>query len=387
VERVKQFRRVKFEKSFRLQTKFRQVEIGAMKPGRPDKRHKPDSAMKNTIPLTDSEWLVGQIRSIHAAIRVAVVGAWEDSDRGDLSQVVEDTTGDTIYAVDRISEELLVDLFEKKIAHKFPMVLIAEGLSGGKLILPRGTEENDAMLRVIADPIDGTRCLMYQKRSAWILTGVAPNYGEHTNLADIELAVQSEIPLVKQHLCDVLWATRTKGTDGERFNRITGERYPLASRPSSAAEPAHGFCSVARFFPGGKDVLAAIDDEIMFGMEGVNRAGKAYAFEDQYLSTGGQLYELIVGHDRFIADIRPLLRPILEKRGLVSGLCCHPYDVCTELIAREAGVLITNHRGQPLNVSLDLESDVSWIGYANGKIRKVIEPRLFAALQDRGMMN
>jgi hypothetical protein len=358
-----------------------------MNQGSRDKQHKPDSATKNVISSTDSEWLVGQIRAIHAAIRVEVVGACEDPDRGDLTQVVEDACGDTIYAVDRISEELLVDLFEKRIAHEFPMVLIAEGLGGGKLILPRGTEESDAILRVIADPIDGTRCLMYQKRSAWILTGVAPNYGEHTNLADIEIAVQSEIPLVKQHLCDVLWAMRTQGTDGERFNRITGERRPLTSKPSSAAEPAHGFCSVARFFPGGKDVLAAIDDEIMFGIEGVNRPGKAYAFEDQYLSTGGQLYELIVGHDRFIADIRPLLRPILEKRGLVSGLCCHPYDVCTELIAREAGVLITNHIGQPLNVPLDLESDVSWIGYANSKIRKLIEPRLFAALQDRGMMN
>jgi hypothetical protein len=76
-----------------------------------------------------------------------------------------------------------------------------------------------------------------------------------------------------------------------------------------------------------------------------------------------------------------------EKRGLASGLGCHPHDVCTELIAREAGVLITNHIGQPLNVSLDLESDVSWIGYANSKIRKWIEPRLFAAFQGRGMMN
>jgi hypothetical protein len=53
--------------------------------------------------LTDSESLVGQIRTIHEAIRVAVVGACEDPDRGDLSQVAEDDTGDAIYAVDRIN--------------------------------------------------------------------------------------------------------------------------------------------------------------------------------------------------------------------------------------------------------------------------------------------
>jgi len=38
---------------------------------------------------------------------------------------------------------------------------------------------------------------MYQKRSGWILTGVAPNGGPDTNLSDIELAIQTEIPVVK----------------------------------------------------------------------------------------------------------------------------------------------------------------------------------------------
>jgi hypothetical protein len=58
---------------------------------------------KEHHPLTDSESLVGQIRAIHETIRVVLVGACEDPGRGDLSQVAEDDTGDTIYAVDRIS--------------------------------------------------------------------------------------------------------------------------------------------------------------------------------------------------------------------------------------------------------------------------------------------
>ena len=70
--------------------------------------------------------------------------------------------------------------------------------------MPEGDSRIDARWRVIVDPIDGTRGLMYQKRPAWILTGVAPNRGEATSLADIELAVQTEIPLVKQHLSDQL---------------------------------------------------------------------------------------------------------------------------------------------------------------------------------------
>src|SRR6202022_226028 len=207
--------------------------------------------------MTDSAWLLDSIRSIHEEIRNAGVTACEQSPAADLSRVVgdDDGDGDTIYAVDRISEEILVDLFERKIAARTSIVLIAEGLSGGKIVLPRGTREVDATWRVIADPIDGTRCLMYQKRSAWILTGVARNLGELTTIADIELAVQTEIPLSKQHLSDMLWAFKGAGTHGERFNRITGERSPLHTCPSTATQLQHRFCSVSRFFSGGRDVL------------------------------------------------------------------------------------------------------------------------------------
>ena len=57
---------------------------------------------------------------------------------------------------------------------------MAEGLEKGRVVLPRGAAEGDAIWRVIMDPIDGTRGLMYQKRSARILTGVAPNLGPDT---------------------------------------------------------------------------------------------------------------------------------------------------------------------------------------------------------------
>ena len=69
---------------------------------------------------------------------------------------------------------------------------------------------------IIVDPIDGTRGLMYQKRSAWVLTGVAPNRGADTSLRDIVLAVQTEIPLVKQHLSDQMWALKGEGAQARR---------------------------------------------------------------------------------------------------------------------------------------------------------------------------
>lgn len=296
----------------------------------------------------DEEQLLQLIRKIHDEIRRAVTSACETAPRDSVATVVADDEGDTIYGIDRISETMLVDLFESRIANRVPIVLIAEGLHGGRIALPRGIQESEAVWRVIADPIDGTRCLMYQKRSGWVLTGVARNYGEATSLGDIEFAVQTELPLVKQHLCDTLWAVRGKGAGAERLNRLTGERSRFVPQPSTARDLTHGFGSMARFFSGGRDVLASIDDEIASAVLGSGREGKAYIFEDQYLSTGGQLYELMIGHDRFLADLRPLLRPSLRQRGLLPGLCCHPYDLCTELIAHEAGVLVTDEAGLPL---------------------------------------
>lgn len=323
------------------------------------------------------------IRKLHEQVWRAVVSAGEKMASADLSSIARDEEGDTIYGVDCISEELVVDFFEKEIATHAPIVLIAEGIAGGRIVLPRGTPEDKALWRIIVDPIDGTRCWMYQKRSAWILTGVAPNRGAATDLSDISFAMQTEIPLIKQHLVDSLWAIRGEGAQGERINRLTGERQPLVLQPSRAETIAHGFAMISRFFPGARDELASIDEEIVRGALGPIRPGKAQCFEDQYISTGGQLYELVNGHDRFVADLRPLMETILQGKGLRLGICCHPYDLCSELIARELGVIITDTNGEPLKSLLSVEPDVSWVGYANEHIRRQIEPFLQAALRKR----
>jgi hypothetical protein len=146
----------------------------------------------------------------------------------------------------------------------------------------------------------------------------------------------------------------------------------------------HGYASIARFFPGGRDELAAIDEAIVRGALGPPVSGKAQCFEDQYASTGGQLYELAAGRDRFVADLRPLLGPMLAARGLPPALTCHPYDICTALIAEENGVIVTDASGQPLDVPLNVDAEVAWAGYANASIRAQVEPLLQQALRTRG---
>ncbi|HEV8368261.1 MAG TPA: hypothetical protein VGQ39_09950 [Pyrinomonadaceae bacterium] len=331
--------------------------------------------------------LIEPLKRLHHKVREAVVESCERSALEDLSAVAREEEGDTIYAVDRVSEELLIEFFNSVIVPIAPVVLIAEGLPAGKVTLPAGISEAEAKWRIIVDPIDGTRGLMYQKRSAWVLTGVAPNRGPATSLADIEFAIQTEIPLIKQHLSDSAWAKRGKGVQAERFNRLTGKTVAITPRPSSAKTIAHGYAQVARFFPGARDELAAIDEEIVLGALGPVQPDKAHCFEDQYASSGGQLYELMSGHDRFTADLRPLMNKLLQQRKLTLGICCHPYDVCTELIAREAGVIVTDVNGEQLTGELSVKPDIAWVGYANSDIQAQIQPLLMAALKRRGLLS
>lgn len=325
-------------------------------------------------------WLGDEIRRIHADIRDHVVAACEASALEQLATVHAEEGGDTIFAIDRISEQTLITQFEQ-LSQRCAFRLVAEGLGeSGVRDFPAGVAESALEWVIIVDPIDGTRGLMYQKRAAWILTGVAPFRGSATHLGDIELAVMTEIPLVKQHLCDILWAVRGQGVMAERYDRLQRTIQPLAVRPSQATTILQGFGNVARFFPGDRARLAAVDDMVVQTLLGYAPAGKALSFEDQYISTGGQLYELLMGHDRWLADVRPLLLPPAERHGATPMLCCHPYDMCTELIAREAGMVVCKANGQALDAPLDVHSPVSWVAVANAALARQLIPALQHAL-------
>jgi fructose-1,6-bisphosphatase/inositol monophosphatase family enzyme len=331
--------------------------------------------------MRNPEFLLQALQRIHCAIRDAVVQACEATALEQMATVTAFEGGDTIYAIDRVSEAVLLTQFAD-LAQHYNFRLVAEGLGhDGIHDFPTGVAESALELVIIVDPIDGTRGLMYQKRSAWILTGVAPYRGAHTNLRDIGLAVMTEIPLVKQHLCDTLWAIAGHGAHASRFNRITDTTQSLPIRPSQATTILNGFGNIARFFPGERARLAAVDDLLTTQLLGEAPQGRALSFEDQYISTGGQLYEILMGHDRWLADVRPLLLPPSQRHGETPMLCCHPYDMCTELIAREAGAIVCKANGQPLDAPLDVQSGVSWVAVANQTLAARLLPALQQALQ------
>lgn len=302
-----------------------------------------------------------------------------------MHEVSHATSADTIYRIDTAVDPIL-ESFCQDWAKTTPLVLIAEGLenadgSESTHVFPRGTRESDALIRVIVDPIDGTRGIMYDKRPAWALAGVAPNKGSATRLRDIEVAVMTELPTSKMGVADVLWAIKGQGAHGRRVDLRSGDSQLLPLQPSQARGIDHGFASIANFFPGTKTLASETMEHLVRNLIGPADVTRATVFDDQYISTGGQFYELIVGHDRFNADLRPLF---YRMQNQPEGLCCHPYDCASMLIAAEAGVILTDGLGHPLDGPLDCTTGLSWAGYANATLRDRIEPLLTTFLRERG---
>ncbi|HXT36462.1 MAG TPA: inositol monophosphatase [Chloroflexota bacterium] len=319
------------------------------------------------------------LRTMALAIREAVSRGIRISTAEELSREVGDRGGDTIFRIDEHGEEALL-------AHcaawseDLPFLLVAEGLEEGARIFPAGAEPHRLAFTLIVDPIDGTRELMYGKRSAWALFGVAPppRAGRRPTLDQIGVALQAELPTARAALADLLWAARGAGVDAETHDLRDGTITPFIPRPSQAATLRGGFAAISKFFPGAKPAAAAIEEALFLELLGPPPTESPQVFDDQYISSGGQLYELTVGHDRFLADLRPLL----HAGAGTTRLCCHPYDLCTELIAREAGVRVTDPQGAPLAAPLDTESNVAWVGYANQALQSQIEPILHRLLQE-----
>jgi hypothetical protein len=323
------------------------------------------------------------LRRLGERLRTAVSAGLRAESIERLASVAGERGGDVIYRLDEHGEGALLAHCDEW-AREEPFLLIAEGLEEGQRIFPAGASADRLAFTLIVDPVDGTRGLMYGKRSAWALLGIAPppHAGVNPTLANITLALQAELPTPRAALADTLWAVAGQGAHGETYDLRTGATTPLTLRPSAATTLAGGFASMVKFFPGIKTQTAALEEALFAALLGPPPADVAQVFDDQYISSGGQLYELMMGHDRVIADLRPLFAASRQV-GLAASLCAHPYDLCTELIAREAGVLVTDPWGRPLAAPLDTYSPVAWVGYANATLRDAIAPTLQRLLRER----
>ena len=321
---------------------------------------------------------------IGRAVCDKVINALHEQSIEALSAVHKEANADTIYQIDKDVEDIIVPLLKAYAQDLGGIFLLAEGIAEeeGGLRLP--DSNGNITVNIIMDPIDGTRGIMYDKRSAFFLAGAG--LASAKTLNDIEVAVMVELPTTRSALSDTLWAI--KGKDKKRIGRnlYTSEEKELPIKPSGAHSIYGGFGQISRFFPPGREILAAVEEDMLAQVFPDMEEGKTIVFEDQYISSGGQMYELLVGHDRFVADIRTLLNQKLIALGKKKGHICHPYDICAKLIAEESGIVLTNAFGQTLNAPFDLHAEVDWIGYANEHLQAQIEKPLQNAMKKHGLI-
>jgi hypothetical protein len=357
------------------------------------------------LPASD-DYFLARLRELVTSLR-ASVQVTRDAPRpvSSAAAVVRDVstdagyTGDTVYGIDARGEDALLaycEAWARDLGE--PFVLVAEGLPGdGRQVFPAGAPAERATFECIVDPIDGTRGLMYDKRSAWSLAAVAPGralLGRRPTLEDVAVACQAELPTTRARLADTVWAVAGQGAAGETLDLTTGRAVELLPSPSTARTLEHGFATIAKFFPGTKVAASWLEERLFAEVVGEHAAGVPLVFDDEYIASGGQLYELLIGHDRFVADLRPALldasggtalaTQAAHRRPPARRLCARPYDLCTALIAVEAGVAVTDEWGRPLAAPLDTTSDVAWAGYANEHLRALIEPVLQRLLAELG---
>src|SRR5688500_17615055 len=131
----------------------------------------------------DHQAAVDRLVAFQAEVRDVIIASRRSAG---LHEVSHATSADTIYRIDTAVEPIL-DAFCAEWAETTPLVLIAEGAENEKgeegiVVYPRGSRAEDAHIRLIVDPIDGTRGIMHDKRAAWALAGVAPTQAPNTRL-------------------------------------------------------------------------------------------------------------------------------------------------------------------------------------------------------------
>lgn len=326
----------------------------------------------------------------HVHARQAVRAALSSSGSNEMAKVAGITAADTIYGIDTIAEVALLNFLESH-HHEAPAFVLTGEFETGEVIQYGRAQPQ---FRVLLDPIDGTRMLMHKKSSGWILTGIAPERGEATRLTDILFSLQTELPPPKQTYADTLWTSPFSGAHGVRENLATGEQSPIIFNIEPAADLNHGFISFVNLFPRGKQLIATIEEEFLYSSafypeltpdESHPRAAFPI-FEDQHVSTGGQLYALMTGQMRLVADFRPLLNRKWRRLAEDTVLCAHPYDLATWLIAAKAGVALYAVDGSILDGPTNPTAEIGWLGFANQKLAENYMSTLMKIFRQHGLI-
>lgn len=305
-----------------------------------------------------------------------------------LARVAGQGVGDTTFGLD-LEPEAIVARWAEALACRAPLSILTED-SGWRHLgpSPGGFRELDEFdhggPRVVVDPVDGTRNLMFDLRSAWAGIGIAPAGPAPPRLRDLTLGLVQELPTSRAGLALQLFGHLGPGTATceQRLFALsdTGLGEELDRKPLVADTDARvdrGFFPFFRYHPAGRVALAQLEQAFFERLQRHEGAQLRDVYDDQYISNTGQLVLLTQGKYRMIAD----LRATMAARASDPSVSAKPYDVAGAVVcARAAGAVVDGAEGQPLDTPLDASTPVAFVGYTNQATAERLRPHLAAVL-------
>jgi fructose-1,6-bisphosphatase/inositol monophosphatase family enzyme len=314
--------------------------------------------------------------------RAALLSAQRAGSEGELARVHGQGQGDVTFALDVPCETRIASWLDEE-ARTEPLSLLTED-AGWRHRGPDGRGGVRALAgfdhggpRIAIDPIDGTRNLMADLRSAWTEVAFAPPGSGEPRLSDVTDGIVSEIP----------------GTLAARYRRLSTDRgrcrFELRSlaraelvaerelRTDADARADHGYFCFFRYEPAQRPALARLEADFFARLVTHERADARSFYDDQYISSAGQLVLLALGRYRLVIDAREFVRRRLGAPGVTSK----PYDLAGAVVcARAAGVVVTAADGGSLDFPIDATTPVGYAGYANEPTQRRLEPHWLAVL-------
>lgn len=294
--------------------------------------------------------------------------------------------GDVTFSIDAATEAA-VSIWLDERARTGPLSLFTEdagwrhlgpgkqGPGGPPIPLP-GFDHGGP--RLILDPVDGTRHLMFDLRSAWCVAGQAGPGPSEPTLAELEHGVLAELPDTRAALARRLAASRGTGAVQWTVDREghAGALTPL--RTDADNRPDHGYFPFYCYHPDLRAATQELAGRFFASIEAAESAAIAHCYDDQYIASGGQLALLSLGAYRMVCDPRPLLA---QRRGRPTQTA-KPYDLAgAVLVAREAGAVVTDLAGAELDVPLDGSTEVGFCAFVNPRTQTRLWPHLQRALE------
>ena len=336
--------------------------------------------------------LVALADELRRATLEGVARAREAGQGEALMRPVSQGAGDVTYGLDEPSEHALGRWFDE-LSRETPLSLLTEdsGWRHAGAGAPASSGTNGATPhaafahggpRVVVDPIDGTRNLMTDLRSAWSVIALAAP-GEHApRQSDVVLGVVSEIPDSRAAVYRRLVAERggvcrfeERRVDDDTIVRA----HPLHTGHEARVD--HGYFPFFRYLADQRPLIASVEAAFFARLAEHEGADVRNCYDDQYISNGGHLALLSFGTYRMLADLRAFLA---ERRGKPT-MTTKPYDVAGAIVCAEAaGAVVETPEGGPLDFPLDVVTPVSWVGWVNRETQERLAPHLHAILERLG---